>query len=102
MLGFGVFVHIAHILGLFRAFFGPYLGPFVESKGTNGHFDMVKSGRARAVATVYLVWAFCPGLGAIFGEKWLLLDGNRAALGGHVPTWRHRTGRPPLRVWLKA
>ena len=47
------------------------------------------------------VWAFRPGLGAILGEKWLFLAQNCADLGGHLPTWRHCPGPPPVSFWLK-
>ena len=46
-------------------------------------------------------WAFCPGLGAILGKKCLFLAQNCADLGGHLPTWRHRPGPPPLIFLLK-
>ena len=40
----------------------------------------------RAIFRFYfIVWAFCPGLGAILGEKWPFLAQNCADLGG-----RHR------------
>ena len=74
----------------------------MELKGTRGLFDTVKSSRTWRVATVFFfVWAFRPGLGAILGEKWLFLAQNSADLGGHLPTWRHRPGPPPVSFWLK-
>ena len=45
----------------------------MELKGTRGLFDTAKSSRTCSVATVCLRLAFCPGLGAIAGEKWLFL-----------------------------
>ena len=73
----------------------------MELKGTRGLFDTVKSSRTSSVATVSLRLGFCPGLGAILGEKWLLLAQNCADLGGHLLTWRPRPGPPPVTFWLK-
>ena len=50
----GVGVHCADF-GAFWRLFGPFLGHFVELKGTRGLFDVVKSSR-----TFPFVWAFCP------------------------------------------
>ena len=47
------------------------------------------------------VWAFRRGLGAILGEKWLFLAQNCTNLGGHLPTWHHLHGPPPVTFWLK-
>ena len=49
---------------------------------------------------VAMVCVFRPGLGAFLGEKWLFLAKNCAVLGGHLPTWRHRPGPPPVNFWL--
>ena len=48
----------------------------------------MKSSRTCTVATVSLPFGIRQGLGAILGEKWLLLAQNCADLGGHLPTWR--------------
>ena len=101
MLGFGVLVRIAQVFGAFWCLFGPFLGHIVELKGTRELFDTVKSSRTWSVVTVYLAWAFRPGFGAVLGEKWLLLAQNCANPGGHLLTWRHRPGPPPVSFWLK-
>ena len=80
----GVGAHCA-VFGAFWRLFGPFLGHIVELKGPRGLF----------------VWAFRAGLGAVLGEKWLFLAQNCAVLGGHLPTWRHRPGPPPVSFWLK-
>ena len=73
----------------------------MELNGARGLFDAVKSSRTCNVANVPFVCAFRAGLGAILGEKWLFLAQNCADLGGHLPTWRHRPGPPPVSFWLK-
>ena len=35
------------------------------------------------------------------GEKQPFFAQNCADLGGHLPTWRHRPGPPPVGFWLK-
>ena len=82
------------VFGAFWHLFGPFLGHIVELKGTRGLFDTVKSSRTWIRPLISFVSAFRPGLGAILGEKWLFLAQNSADLGGHLPTWRHRPGRP--------
>ena len=62
-------MHIAHLLGLFGAFFGPFLGHIVELKGTRGLFDTAKSSRRWSVATVSLRLDVLPGYGGYFGRK---------------------------------
>ena len=44
---------------------------------------------------------FEPLLGLFFGKNWLFLAKNCADLGGHLPTWRHRRGPPPVSFWFK-
>ena len=96
----GVGAHCADF-GAFWHLFGPFLGHIVELKGTGGLFDTAKSSRTCSVATVSLRLGVLPGFGAILGEKWLFLAQNRADLGGHLATWRHRPGPPPVSFWLK-
>ena len=69
MLGFGVLVHIAHILGPFGRLFGPFLGPIVELKGSRGLFDTAKSSRTCSVATISLRLGVSPGFAGYFGRK---------------------------------
>ena len=90
----GAGAHCA-VCGGFWRLFGPFLGHIVELKGTRGLFDTVKSSRTWGVATV------SPGFGGYFGRKWLFLAQNSADLGGHLPTWRHRPGPPPVSFWLR-
>ena len=52
-------------------------------------------------STVSLRPTFSPDFGAALGEKWLLLAENCAVLGGHLPTWCHCPGPPPVSFWLK-
>ena len=96
----GVGAHCADFWAFWRLF-GPFLGHIVELKGTRGLFDMAKSSRTWGEPPVPFVWAFCPGFGAILGEKWLFLAQKRADLGGHLPTSRHRPGPPPVSFLLK-
>ena len=50
------------------------------------------------------IWLFSTLIRTVFGEKWLFLAENCAFLGGHLPTWRHRRGLPPvcfsLKTWI--
>ena len=62
-------VHIAQILGLFGAFFGPFLGHIVELKGTRRLFDTVKSSRTCSVTTVSLHLGVLPGFLGYFERK---------------------------------
>ena len=55
-------MHIAQILGLFGAYFGPFLGHIVELKGTRELLDTVKSSRTCTVLTVSLRFARVLGL----------------------------------------
>ena len=96
----GVGAHSADF-GAFWRLFGPFLGHIVELKGTRGLFDAVKSSRTWGVQPFAFIWPFCPALGAILGEKSLFLAQNCANLGGHLPTWRHRPGAPPVSFCLK-
>ena len=64
----GVGAHCA-VFGAFWRLFGPFLGHIVDLKGTRGLFDTAKSSCMLDVATFPFVWAFCPGLRAILGEK---------------------------------
>ena len=92
------------ILRRFWGFLAPFwavLGHIVELKGTRGLFDTVKSSRTWSVAAVCLRLGVSPGFGGYFGQKWLFLAQNSADLGGHLPTWRHRPGPPPVSFWLK-
>ena len=89
------------VFGAFWRLFGPFLGHIVELKGTRGLFGTVKSTRTWNVATVFLRLGVSPGFGGSFGRKWLFLAQNSADLGGHLPTWRHRPGPPPVSFWLK-
>ena len=89
------------VFGAFWHLFGPFLGHIVELKGTRGLFDTVKSSRTWGVASVFLRLGVSPGLGGYFGRKWLFLAQNSADWGGHLPTWRHRPGPPPVSFWLK-
>ena len=92
------------ILRRFWGFLAPFwavLGHIVELKGTRGLFDTVKSSRTWSVAAVCLRLGVSPGFGGYFGRKWLFLAQNSADLGGHLPTWRHRPGPPPVSFWLK-
>ena len=73
----------------------------MELKGTRGLFDTVESSRTLSVATVSLRWGVSRGFGLVLGEKWLFLAHDCADLGGHLPTWRHRPGPPPVSFWLK-
>ena len=102
MLGFGVLVHIAQILGGFGAFFGPFLGHIGELKGTRGLLDTVKSSRMCSVATgslrlVVFEWV----LRLFWGKKGLFWGTKCAVLESHLPTWRPRPGAPPVSFWLK-
>ena len=89
------------VVGALWHLFGPFLGHIVESKGTRGLFDTVKSSRTCSVATVFLRLGVSPGFGGYFGRKWLFLAQNCSDLGGHLPTWRPRPGAPPVSFWLK-
>ena len=80
MLGFGVLVHIAQILGLF----GPLLGHIVELKGTRGLSDTVKSSRTCSVATVSLHLGVLPGFWGSFGRK-LAIFGPKPCRFGRTP-----------------
>ena len=88
-------------LAPFWAIFSDISWSVQELNGTRGLFDTAKSSRMWVVAAVSLQWEFCPGLGAILGEKWLFLAQNCADLGGHLPTWRHRPGPPLVSFQLK-
>ena len=96
----GVGAHGA-VLGAFWRLFGPFLGHIVELKGTRGLLDTGKSSRTCSVATISLRLGVSPGFWGYFGRKWLFLAQNNAHLGGHLPTWRHRPGPPPVSFWLK-
>ena len=65
----GCWCTLSRILGLFGAFFGPFLGHIVELKGTRGLFDTLKSSRTLSVATVSLHLGVLPGFGGYFGRK---------------------------------
>ena len=44
---------------------------------------------------------FEPLLGLFWAKNGCFLAQNCADLGGHLPTWRHRPGPPPVSLWLK-
>ena len=85
MLGFGVMVHIAQILVLFGAFFGPFLGHIVQLKGTRGLFGTVKSSRTWSVATVSLRLAVLTGFRGRFGPKKAVLGHKMRSFGRAPP-----------------
>ena len=44
---------------------------------------------------------FEPLLGLFWAKIGCFWPKNCADLGGHLPTWRHRPGPPPVSLWLK-
>ena len=89
----GAGAHCA-VFGAFWRLFGPFLGHIVELEGTKGPLVARRSSRTWSVAAVCLRLA-------VLGEKWLFLAQNCADSGGHLLTWRHRPGPPPVSFWLK-
>ena len=94
----------AHI----QAIFGPFLGHFVELEGNKGPMATGLLGRTFSVATVCLHLSVLTGFLGRFGPKQTVVGQNRlfwgtkcAVLGGRVPTWRPRSGVPPVIFWLK-
>ena len=87
--------------GAFWRLFGPFLGHIVQMKGTKELFDTLKSSRTWSVAAVSLRLGVSAGFGGCFERKMAVFAQNCADLGGHLPTWRHRPGPPPVSFWLK-
>ena len=96
----GAGAHCA-VFGAFWRLFGPFLGHIVELEGTKGPLVTRKSSRTWSVAAVCLHLAVLNPYWGCFGRKWLFLAQSCADLGGHLPTWRHRPGPPPVSFWLK-
>ena len=78
-------VHIAQILGLFGAFFEPFLGHIGELKGTRGLFETLKSNRTWNVAAVSLHLGILPGFGGYFGRKKAVFGPKQRTFGRAPP-----------------
>ena len=64
--------------------FGPFLGHIVEFEGKKGLFVTGQSRRTWSVATIYLVWPFSPGFGAVLAPKKMAL-GHQMRNFGRAP-----------------
>ena len=84
--------------GAFWRPFGPFLGHIVELEDTRGLLEAAKSSRTWGVATVSLCLGVSPVFGGSFGRKMAVFGPK---LRGHLTTWRHRPGPPPVSFWLK-
>ena len=85
MLGFGVLVHIAHILEVFWRPFGPFLEHIVELKGTRGLFDTVKGNCTCGVVTLSLCLRILPEFWGYFGRKMAVFWPKTAQIGRAPP-----------------
>ena len=97
----GAGAHCA-VFGAFWRLFGPFLGHIVELEGTKGPLVARKSRHTWSVAAVCLRLAVLNPYWGCFGRKNGRFWPKKCAdLGGHLPTWRHRPGPPPLSFELK-
>ena len=71
--------------GAFWRLFGPFLGHIVESKGTRGLSDTVKSSRMCSVPTISLHLGVSPGSGGYFGREMAVFGAKLRRFGRAPP-----------------
>ena len=89
----------------FWGFLAPFWSVSRTYRGVRGHQRSLRHQKVKphvqCSSRLPSFGCFASLLGLFFGEKWLFLAQNCADLGGHLPTWRHRPGPPPVSFWLK-